>query len=109
MTTADTSGSVILDDGKSKLGNQPARVRRVATLDLGAVPIHSGVTAADRTFTIETEIDADQKTAVEYILAAAEQVTVSCSEGCFLAVIDSIDTSTPTLKMKILILEKVSE
>ncbi|WP_319577665.1 hypothetical protein [uncultured Desulfobacter sp.] len=106
MTTADLNGHVELDDGDSKLSNIEARVARQATLDGGCVVTHSGVAHGDRKFEIRTEINADQKASIEYIHENSTLVNVACSEGFFLGVISLIDTSTPNLKMTILIKSK---
>lgn len=106
MTTADTRGHVELDDGNSEFGKIEARVSRQATLDGGSVITHSGVSNSDRTFKIKTKINAAQKTVIEHIHENSVLVNISCAEGFFLGAISSIDTSTPGLKMTILIKSK---
>ena len=105
-TTGNTRGNVILSTGNSTFGKIETRVSRRATLDGGAVITHSGVAQGDRTFEIATEIDQEQKEAIIHIQANSVLVFVSCTEGLFLGAISSIDTSTSTLSMTILIKSK---
>lgn len=106
MTVADSLGNIILKKGKSRFGKIAARISRQATLDGGCVITHSGVSQSDRQFDIETQIDTGQKVIVEYIHENSVLVNVSCSEGFFLGAISYIDTSSPVLKMTILIKSK---
>jgi len=106
MTVSDAQGSVVLKQGASTFGEQPARVSRQATLDGGAVIVHSGASHGDRTFRIDTKIDEGQKTLMEHIHQNSTLVLISCSEGLFLGAISTITASNGALTATILIKEK---
>jgi len=107
MTTFNTSGHVtIMDTSNCNFGKKPARVSRVATLDGGAVIIHSGVSHGDKTFILDSRINETQETAINYIHNNATSVLVSCSEGVFLGAISDLETYKGKLKATILIKSK---
>lgn len=106
MITSDAQGTVVFKEGTSTFGEQPARVSRQATLDGGAVIVHSGVSHGDRTFKINTKINAEQKALIEHIHQNSTLVLISCTEGLFLGAISTINTNNGTLTATILIKSK---
>lgn len=108
MKTADLNGHVEFEDGTSDFGGIPARVSRAATLDGGSVVVNSGVSHGDRTFTLKTEIDEQQRATLEHIQEAASLINVSCREGFFSGAISYVDAESPNLNATILIKSKDS-
>jgi len=103
-TTANTSGNVIIKNYKSSdLNNASARVTRTATLDGGAVIIHSGFSHGDRTLRIDARID---KTNGDNLWSLYKNETfflVSFKDGLFLAAIGSLNVDNGRADMSILI------
>lgn len=104
---ADLTGSlVVMNTSNCNFSNRPARVSRSATLDGGAVIIHSGVIEGDRTFYLDCKISEDQETLINYIYGNSTLILVSCSEGLFLAAMSELDIRYGKLKATILIKSK---
>jgi hypothetical protein len=105
-----TGPVIIHNDEYCRTGEQQARVSRSATLDGGAVIVHAGVSAGDRTFFIdaaltETQVD-DMKT---LYAAGVNGVIVSVGDGVFFGSLSEIKPKNKTLQATILIKSKESD
>lgn len=107
--TQNTSGSLVLyEDADSSFEEMTARISRTKTLDGGVSINHSGFSHGDRTFTISAEITEAEAIILKNIHQTETLVWISCKEGFFTGVIESIDIEDGSLDMSILIKEKLS-
>lgn len=108
-TIGDPLGNIDFNElPTTEFGPLPARVSRAATLDGGAVIAHYGVSHGDRTFYIKASITTAQKITLEYIHRCNETLILSCKEGFFLGVIETMTTAQGSLTMKFLVKEKLA-
>lgn len=108
---ADLSGAILFKEGKgTRLGTPKARVSRSKTLDGGAHIEHSGVSAGDRTFVIETpSVTEEQYAILKRLHDTYTSITVACREGVFKGTIERIRLSQGNAQTTILISEKLSD
>lgn len=104
---ADLTGSIIINNtSKCDFTQMPARVSRIATLDLGAVIVHSGISEGDRTFFIDCDVSEIQKNRLTYIFSVSTIILVSCLEGLFIGTLSDFEIKNGQFKTKILIKSK---
>lgn len=107
MPVRDTEGSIVLYKTEfCKFGNTTARVTRTPTLDGGAVIVHSGISAADRTLNLDMVLTAEEESALKYIYNASQFILVSLSDGFFYGAISEMNINNGKLKATILIKQK---
>lgn len=103
----NTQGDVLIDaSDASSFDFLSRRISRTATLDGGAVIVDNGFSASDGK--IKIVINAEQNTPTIYAKVAAiirlfGLVTVSNTDGVFLAAIDNISNANTTLTINLLI------
>jgi len=86
MISMTSSGiNVLIDEDldKSKLGDQTARMSRVATLDGGGVLIHSGVSHTDRTIKVMAVVPAADEQSLQTMFTSETDIRLACRDGYF--------------------------
>lgn len=106
--TANVNGNVDLAwNGEPR--ENTARMSRTATLDLGAVINHMGVSDGDRTISIrDFEIDEDTADKIWDIFTTETMVYIGLKDGFFLGAIKSCKLNNGLLNMTILLESKES-
>jgi hypothetical protein len=106
---ATYSPVVINRDHMSVLGEQKARVSRSATLDGGAVIVHQGVSAGDRTFHIDAEVTETQESNLKSLFGnGVNGCLVSTADGVFFGSLSEVKAHKGRIKATILIKSKES-
>lgn len=106
--TSNTAGALIIKDKASETDRYPARTSRSATLDGGAVIVHSGYSDGDRTITVNalmTKADADT---LRTIHQTETIVNISLPDGFYAGAISNLFLNHGQVKMEILIESKES-
>ena len=107
---ATYSPVVIQRDELCITGEQVARVSQQATLDLGAVIVHGGVSAGDRTFLIEAQMTEAEETSLKALFTnGVNGCIVSTKDGVFFGAISDVKARRGRVKANILIKEKDSD
>lgn len=108
--TANEEGSIIIQEKpESEIKRFPARVSRSATLDGGAVIVHSGFSHGDRTLRVMAELtqaDADKITSLHQ---TETLVNISMPDGFFSGALSSLYIDNGAMDLTILIQEKLSD
>uniref|UniRef100_A0A6M3KER5 Tail protein n=1 Tax=viral metagenome TaxID=1070528 RepID=A0A6M3KER5_9ZZZZ len=108
-TTANADGDIIFyENPDSELRKLDARVSRTATLDGGAVIVHGGVTWADATLKIVSDITEADELKLRAIYESESLFYLSTALGFFSGAISYMDVSDGTLKLTFLVEEKLS-
>jgi hypothetical protein len=105
----DPQGSVAINARPtSSLGSLSRRVNRVRTLDGGAYLNDTGQTDADRTIIVRFGYDDTDVDALKRLVTLYPLTVLSCSEGCFLGVTDTIsDVSGDELSLSFMVKERL--
>jgi hypothetical protein len=103
------AGSVILhEDPTSVIRDAEARVSRYGTLDGGAVIVHQGYSAGDRTLYVRGEISEEQGEILENLFQTQPRVHISTRIGFFLGAISRLKTDNGELAMSVYLETKLS-
>jgi len=107
--TQNISGSLVLyEDESSDFEDYSTRVSRTKTLDGGVHINHSGFSHGDRTFIVIAKITEAEGVIAKNIQQTETLIWISCKEGFFSGVIESIKIDGMDLTMSIMIKEKLS-
>jgi hypothetical protein len=108
--TYDLDGAVMLVPlpGDTAIRAGERRVTRTKTLDGGCVITDGGVSAGDRTFDVVVQSDRTLWGLLWALFQAAQWVTVTTEESCFLAKLQRISEQDGKISMNILIKEDLT-
>lgn len=99
---------MVRENKESEVDQYPARVSRSATLDGGAVIVHSGFSHGDRTIKIIATVSEDDAETLLNIHQTETLVCISIKDGFYLGAIELLDINGGQVKMTFLIQEKLS-
>lgn len=89
--TFDISGHLVSHAGAATQQTTGRRARRVATLDLGAVPVDGGYATADLTFELQIpDPDGAHFAAINRLMRFHSTAILSCSHGCYLVLLSGL-------------------
>jgi hypothetical protein len=106
--TQNTSGALIIKDKASETDRYPARTSRSATLDGGAVIVHSGYSDGDRTITVYAELTEADADILRTIHQTETIVNISLPDGFYAGAISDLFINHGMVEMQILIESKES-
>lgn len=94
--------------GTAEIKGAQRRATRTKTLDGGCVITDGGISAGDRTFTLSVPSSLSLWAGLWSLFNAAQWVTVSTEEACFLAKIDRLTDREGQINVGILIKEDLT-
>lgn len=110
IATVEAGSHVILDAIQNDTRKNTRRLSKTATLDGGSVIVDSGFSDSDRSFSFEfADIGPTSRDALWEMFQEESLVYLSCPEGVFSGVLESVDIENSTGKLKFSVLEKLTE
>jgi len=108
--TSNENGAIILHEKKSgsELEKYPVRVSRSATLDGGAVIVHSGFSHGDRTLKVSADVTESEAEAIKAIYMTETVIRVSTRDGAYLGAMSDLSIDNGACEFNLLLTEKVS-
>jgi hypothetical protein len=100
---------VIHERMDSELDKYPARVSRSATLDGGAVIVHSGLSHGDRTLRIRADLSQTDAATLLTLHGAEALINIAMPDGFYSGAIERLDINKGQIDMTILIESKLSD
>lgn len=109
--TFDIDGFVVLhEDGNTDTDARTRRVSRTATLDGGVVLTDSGFSHGDRTFNISVAgVTKALYDSLAHLQENYPEIIIATAEGMFTGAIQSLSQSRGTMRVSILINDKITE